>query len=265
MAILTAAELKALPGVNYGTLTDAQITLAIAQAQALIEAYCDRKFDDTAYADWLDADGGHWLRLRNWPIIGITRLSTQIGQVLWVNAATSENLRISIQSNVLSIFATSVSPYIDLVSTQTMADVAASIDSNMGGVTSTTVVHECSGWSLRPGMYGGYTTSGIVGIDGPVYDSPAYITQPETGMLYNAGLWPCGPGTVFVEYQAGYQTYPYDLQLVCAQVAMDSADMSMANITSEKIGNVAYSYGPRGIYGLLTGHESVLNKYRRLI
>lgn len=266
MAIITVADLKAMPGIDTGSYTNAQLTRAIAQAQSIIESYCDRTFDSTTRNDWFDVAGGQYLRLRQWPIEFVWRLSTRRGNVLSITLGTASRMLVTVQLNMMTIQTDLGDGSMDLTAKGTMTELVTAIASNLSGKVTASVVEETQQWSLRPGVWGASEVQGsTIYLEGPLDDDVAYITQPETGMLYKPEGWPHGPGAVYVDYDAGYLTYPYDLQMVCAQVAMDSMAMQTGNITSEKIGNVTYNYGTAGIYGLLAGHESVLNKYRRLM
>lgn len=264
-ALISVAELQAMPGLDAANYTSAQLTSAIAQAQSLIESYCDRALMQASYHEWLDSEGGQTIRLRNWPVT-VSRLSSTYGAVATISTSTAcDSVDVSIGAGLMTVTingGASAGAYsYTLASHATLAALRTAV--NVAPLVMEVSV-EAAPASLRPGVYGGWNQGGLIYLLGPWQDATAYVVQPETGVLRTSG-WPCGAGSVYCHYTAGYATAPADLKMVCAQVAMASMEQSAGMVTSEKIGNVQTNYAGPGANGLLTAHVSVLNRYRRLM
>lgn len=79
MALTTLANVKEALGIS-GTDSDALITNLIARAQAAIEHYCDRTFEQATHTDEKgDAKGTGTILVKNPPIASVTSVAVRTG------------------------------------------------------------------------------------------------------------------------------------------------------------------------------------------
>ena len=83
MGLTTHYLFKQYAGITSSTY-DALIDRLIDQTEELIAKACRRTFGVTTYRTWYDGTGNRRLRLDNYPILSIYRVSTQVNDVLRV-------------------------------------------------------------------------------------------------------------------------------------------------------------------------------------
>lgn len=75
MALTTQAEVEKYLQIDVAAEPSPVVDFAIESAQAVIERWCDRLFEDTTYTDEAH-DGGHQLVFaRQWPVTAITGIT----------------------------------------------------------------------------------------------------------------------------------------------------------------------------------------------
>lgn len=269
--LTTAAAVAALPGAD-STWTTAQITVAVNAAHEAICRYCDREFVATTYRHWIETDGGHYLRLRQYPLINLYRVAlghrnaikaanTATGMT-WASATITENGTLNLTVVGGASAGTSA---LTLSSYTSLALLGTAIDA-LGTGWASTIEYEGDPQCLRPGYYSGQTSGANLYLMLPDSDCVGFVPDTRTGMLHHAAGWPRGDGAVFCHYQAGYSTIPSDLSAVCGSLACDLLYMQTSDpgLTSEKVGNITYQYSTATAGAALEPYKAALTPYRRM-
>ncbi len=269
MALTTVAKILASPGI-VSSWTAAQITTAIGAAGEMIANYCDHTFEATNYKVWLDGEGGNYLRLPEYPLITLRRITIATEWALTINNTSTDatwfGLSVADGSLNLTIVGgtNAGTSTLTLASYSTMALLRTAILALSKG-WAVSVESEGDPASIRPGFDGVDSTTGYLYLSTPYDYCTGYTTDVRFGMLHRTGNWPSGAGGVYVDYRAGYETIPADLEMVANQLTCDLLRTGTADtrLTALKVGNVAYTYSQSGA-SLIENYRVALMPYKRV-
>lgn len=271
-----------------GTANPSNLAALITAASTAIERVCKRHFTVNSYVEVYTGAGIPYMeiQLSNFPVIEITRVATSPQTVLQVqNTNTSGNQRATIATTSSGLRVTTVASAIKTItdlpftSYPTITQMATAI-SALGNGWSVQVTNPYGAYpsadflplqGAASAMQGGmvlelYTEDssmwGASGIWTTPYgytgNGPGWRLKDSTGIL--EGVWPQGRQNIRIDYSAGFDPIPSDVQEACVQHVQDLYQAGLVNssLASEKIG--PYSYETRlanfplspKVYGLIS-------------
>lgn len=262
-ALTTTAKVDTYLGAH--SFTAAQVTAAVAAANAQIESYCDRIFTATYYYEWQQVTS-KTLRLKQYPIIRAISLLTDPDDVLGVrfSHADAKRAQVGVAGGVMTLTnytpddASSGHATITLADNATLAELEANIELLTGWEA--TVVLDVPPVSLLP-MSTDDCSKQIGYLKGPTDMLTGYSIDYEAGLVELCRM--CS-NWVYAEYRAGYETIPSDLEQIATELAADILKGTLINtgLQSEKIGD--YSYTARSDGGsVITPYIQRLSTYKR--
>ncbi|MCS6851767.1 MAG: hypothetical protein NZ700_11435 [Gemmataceae bacterium] len=223
-----------LPAAGSGD--DATIAALIAAVSTAIERYCRREFAVADHDELYDGPGTPWLWLRHYPIVRVrsVRLGpTPVLRVVNRDPLANQQARVAVTAAGLELVrvagGSSHSVVLPFASHPTLAALAAASVA-AGGGWDAEVVAGYELWpsaDLRPpqgpfaalGRLAEFTTHPV--------ELAGYRIDAERGGLLRAGAaatgaadgpnWPVGRGILRVQYAAGYDPIPHDVQEACAE------------------------------------------------
>ena len=282
-ALVTLAQLKNWLGI---TSTDDDVILedAIDRATSIIETHCDRKLKSRVFYEFVMPQGERTVTVDNYPIISIDTIAYGSAISMTIESdsastdvlATVENNGTNIRLRKVASDGTSTTATLALADYLTTSAIVNYINASVSG-WSATLTENAYSFSL-------YRFGGRGVIDAPCnFEYPRdnvseYRVDYSTGLIHliadrfpgirsddaSANRFPSGFYPVFVQYTAGFETVPADLQQVCIEVAADlyRERKQDKTITSESLGD--YSYTQAGVAELLEGRMGKLAGYREI-
>ena len=280
--LTTMDNVKNYLGLSASSTThNESITRLVRAATDAIETYCGRKFKRRVYQ--MERQNGindQELPLNNWPIISIEKIAVDTETAMMVRCtdggayaatvsvirngdpAANTALRISLKGGANESDATLL-----YSSNTTISDLVASVN----GVT---------GWSASvQGSLGHYDPVELIPIGGqeclstdyyletPYLQLNDYNIDHETGVLYRPGGWNEGFNNIYIDYTAGYEIVPYDLEQVAIRAVVEAFNSKNINpnLKSEKIGDYSYTnFEASTINKAINICEAELDKWRRI-
>jgi hypothetical protein len=282
-ALVTLAQLKNWLGI---TSTDDDVILedAIDRATSIIETHCDRKLKSRVFYEFVMPQGERTVTVDNYPIVSIDTIAYGSAISMTIESdsastdvlATVENNGTNIRLRKVASDGTSTTATLALADYLTTSAIVNYINASVSG-WSATLTENAYSFSL-------YRFGGRGVIDAPCnFEYPRdnvseYRVDYSTGLIHliadrfpgirsddaSANRFPSGFYPVFVQYTAGFETVPADLQQVCIEVAADlyRERKQDKTITSESLGD--YSYTQAGVAELLEGRMGKLAGYREI-
>jgi hypothetical protein len=282
-ALVTLAQLKNWLGI---TSTDDDVILedAIDRATSIIETHCDRKLKSRVFYEFVMPQGERTVTVDNYPIVSIDTIAYGSAISMTIESdsastdvlATVENNGTNIRLRKVASDGTSTTATLALSDYLTTSAIVNYINASVSG-WSATLTENAYSFSL-------YRFGGRGVIDAPCnFEYPRdnvseYRVDYSTGLIHliadrfpgirsddaSANRFPSGFYPVFVQYTAGFETVPADLQQVCIEVAADlyRERKQDKTITSESLGD--YSYTQAGVAELLEGRMGKLAGYREI-
>lgn len=282
-ALVTLAQLKNWLGI---TSTDDDVLLedAIDRATSIIETHCDRKLKSRVFYEFVMPQGERTVTVDNYPIVSIDTIAYGSAISMTIESdsastdvlATVENNGTNIRLRKVASDGTSTTTTIALADYLTTSAIVTYINASVSG-WSATLTENAYSFSL-------YRFGGRGVIDAPCnFEYPRdnvseYRVDYSTGLIHliadrfpgirsddaSANRFPSGFYPVFVQYTAGFETVPADLQQVCIEIAADlyRERKQDKTITSENLGD--YSYTQAGVAELLEGRMGKLAGYREI-
>ncbi len=261
-ALTTTAKVDTYLGAH--SFTAAQVTAAVAAANAQIESYCDRIFAATYYYEWQQVTS-KTLRLKQYPMIRAIALLTHPDDVLGVrfNHANAKRAQVGIAGGIMTLTnytpddASSGHATITLADNVTLAELEASIELLTGWEA--TVMLDVPPVSLLP-MSTDDCSRQIQYLKGPTDMLTGYSIDYEAGLVELCRM--CS-NWVYAEYRAGYETIPSDLEQIATELAADILKATLVNtgLQSEKIGD--YSYTTKADASIIAPYVHRLSTYKR--
>jgi len=282
-ALVTLAQLKNWLGIT-STNDDVILEDAIDRATSIIETHCDRKLKSRVFYEFVMPQGERTVTVDNYPIVSIDTIAYGSAISMTIESdsastdvlATVENNGTNIRLRKVASDGTSTTATLALADYLTTSAIVNYINASVSG-WSATLTENAYSFSL-------YRFGGRGVIDSPCnFEYPRdnvseYRVDYSTGLIHliadrfpgirsddaSANRFPSGFYPVFVQYTAGFETVPADLQQVCIEVAADlyRERKQDKTITSESLGD--YSYTQAGVAELLEGRMGKLAGYREI-
>ncbi|MCI0462854.1 MAG: hypothetical protein L0Z62_38395 [Gemmataceae bacterium] len=274
---------------NATTADDSTINALISACSRAIQKYCRRDFVATAYDELYNGTGQGRLVLRQYPILSVESVRYRPVTVLQIqNTTTSTNQQARVSVTATGLQLVRVASGVKAVDTSitwatypTLTAVAGAINA-LGNGWSAQVVGEYTNWpsaDLRLPQ-GALTAWGqFAELKMHTYELAGYQIDERRGWLLRAIpytdpellhpedlVWPAGINNFRIQYTAGYNTIPEDVQEACAEwVAnrffLTMRDPGLARQTIERSGSYTVEelslHPPRSVAALLA-------PYRRL-
>lgn len=282
-ALTTLANLKNWIGITSAD-DDVLLEDAIDRATAIIESHCDRKLKSRVFYEFVMPQGERTVTVDNYPIVSIDTIAYGSAISMTISSdsastdvlATVENNGTNIRLRKVTSDGTSTTTTIALADYLTTSAIVNYINASVSG-WSATLTENAYSFSL-------YRFGGRGVIDAPCnFEYPRdnvseYRVDYSTGLIHliadrfpgirsdnaSANRFPSGFYPVFVQYTAGFETVPADLEQACIEIAADlyRERKQDKTITSESLGD--YSYTQAGVAELLEGRIGKLAGYREI-
>ena len=280
-ALTSLANLKSWLGITAST-DDAVLERAIDRATARIESHLGRQILSRSYSEWRNGCGVTSIHLNQWPVTQVTNVWTG-NRAAIVIGATSGYIRASVSVNqetdtpalvttTTTDAGVTVATTHDFDTLKTTADVVTSGILTVPGYTAS-LSYNTRSVQLRPraGADAVLATVTLFAADTASeytydYDRGILSIDPSSFAYWpmDAGVMPDAVKSVLVEYTAGYDTVPDDIEQACIEIAalMYRDRKRDGNIASESLGDYSYTRASRAeIAGLMS---SLLDNYREL-
>ena len=256
--LVTLGSINALMGFTTGASAtrDALLTTLIDRATDSIEYYCDRKFVKRTYRlESYDGTGDDLLFLNNSPIISIQRISigTQTALTVECTGTNISHASINVDSTKLQVVqiggSGNGSSDFTYTSYDTISAMSAGIDALGTWTCSYTSGRSAHRSSDLIDVYGKYCLDESISLQVPavpVNDFTVYKEGGrELGIIHRYSSWSKGIMNIFVTYDAGYNSVPYDVQQACIELISQWYNRSKhdSSLKSEKLGDYSYTMG----------------------
>lgn len=259
-ALTSLANLKEYMGIT-STADDTILEKCINRASARIESYCNRIFKARDIQEWRDGAPISTMRLYQWPVIKVTNVWTGSYAALVIGAGDTTDIRASVgvvpDPGSVELVRT-ISAGVTTATSLTYATYPTTTDlaTAIGGTAGFTCAlgKNMRSVQLRP-RAGGDTISNPQTVTLYAADiASEYTFEGDNGFLSvdrsafehwdgGPGRFPMGAQSVLVEYRAGYETIPDDLEQCCIEVsAMLFRDRRRdKSLVTERLGDYSYS------------------------
>jgi len=276
MAITTLANVKEYLGIT-DTSNDSLLSNLITRVQSLIETYCERTFDSTAYTSWLHGDGTNILYLPQWPVTALTRIAIgrrSAGSLIHSNSlaysviAQNDGTTFTVTEHLKSGTDNTASATIAAATSISalMTDLEGDVTSLSSSLASDLQDYPSAELEI---FYGREMINGSLNLILPDKNIQDFRLDTNEGSLYRMTGWPAGWENVYVAYTAGYSTIPGALAQIAIEVIADVYQSSSINTTlkREKIGDYEYENAVSGleIKTAVTKRADDLDKWKRLV
>jgi hypothetical protein len=282
-ALTTLSNLKNWIGI---TSVDDDVLLedAIDRATAIIESHCDRKLKARTFSEWCMPSGERTFTVDNYPIVSIDTISYGSAISMTISSDTaSTDVIATVENNGTNIRLRKVTyagatelttlAVADYVSTRQLVNY---INLAVSGWTATLTENALTASLYRFGGRG--VIDAPCNFEYPRDNVSEYRVDYDTGLVHiiadrfpgirsdnaSANRFPSGFFPVFVQYTAGFETVPADLEQACIEIAADlyRERKQDKTITSESLGD--YNYTQAGVAELLEGRMGKLASYREI-
>jgi len=272
----------------------------INAASDAIERYCGRTFASGKHQQLYSGSGRDTLRLRNFPVTSVARVSVGRISAFSVSNSSSDAKEATVSNDLTNLTFkvyggtndTESSPDTVTIGSNTVAQLVVLINALGNGWTATAsggsdawkgtelFKIESSGClRIAVSLYAPVEAEEDIRLDGtagllrrgfgtePWFQRrrrthlPAHI--PYVAAL-GGDIWPEGQLNIFVDYTAGYSTIPFDLEMLCNELAATimRAGARDSALTSET--GAGYSYSASGALWMTDGFRERLNAHRSL-
>ena len=234
-ALTTLAKVKRYMRIDDSG-SDTLLTELINQVSDRVEQLCRRQFKLRTHRQREHLADGVRILLRHYPVVLVNRVAWGRTNVLSATHATGGSpLRATIQVNQDGLRLSST----DSAGTTTTTD----LDHDTYPTTAAlaTAIGQVSGWSASAEVNVPSVELNLCGaLD--ALDHTAWLTWPEqaiapSGVRFDTGVIELGhmPSTadVFVEYQAGYETIPDDVELVTHELVAEAFNLGKRDTTAK--------------------------------
>lgn len=275
MALTTLANVKEYLGVSSAD-NDALFSSLITRVQSLIETYCERTFDSTAYTSWLDGSGQDFLWLPQWPVTALSRVAIgrrSVGSLIHNNSSAYS----VVAQNTGSTFTVTehLKAGTDNTATDTVeatvsiATLVADLEGDVSSLSSSLAsdLQDYPSTELEV-FYGREMINGSLDLQIPDENAQDYRVDFTEGYLYRSGGWPSGTDNVYVAYTAGYSSIPGALEQIAIDFIKDvyNAASKDSAVLQEKIGDYSYNLGfNKEIRDIFVRHQSKLDYWKRMV
>ena len=255
--LITLARAKqAIPSVP--SADDAIVEDLIDAASEIIELYCRRTFAQTNYDELASGRPDGRLRLRQFPIVTVTRIAASNGAAIQVvNENSTLNQRATVQITSTGLVLTRIASGVTSADSSILWSGHATLQSVANAITALgngwkgTVVTGYASWpptDLRP--LGVALPSLTTPAELVIHDEGVPATRIDADAGFVIGRFPTGDGNLRVEYSAGFATVPEAVQQACAMLVAQwySEGKHDAARRFDGLGDMQYSrFPPEGL------------------
>jgi hypothetical protein len=205
---------------------DAIVEELIDAASEIIELYCRRTFSLTSYDELVSGRPDEILRLKQFPIVSVTRIAATNGAALKiVNENATLNQRATVRITSTGLVLTRVAAGVSSSDSSILWSGHATLQSVANAVTALgngwkgTVVTGYASWpptDLRP--LGVALTAMTKPAELVIHDECVAAARIDADAGFIHGRFPTGNGNLRVEYSAGFSTIPEAVQQACAML-----------------------------------------------
>ena len=256
---------------------DALLEALIARVSAAVQQALGREVVEAAYrAERHDGTGSRRLRLRHWPVQEVLRLSIGVISALRVwndsaesgalaafAASTDEALRLRLVGGPhAGLDEVALAPH---DSVDDLAGAVAALGKGWHAAPCGQAPEQTPAADLLP------TGAGLHALDASAaFHAPraplgdAVLEDPAAGVLHRAAGFPRGNGNVVVDYIAGYETVPGDIEHACllwAAAAYNRLKAGGDGLRSEGLGDLSQAFQqdvPAEVRRILDARREVL-------
>tara|TARA_R100001510_G_scaffold57512_2_gene65896 strand:+ start:426 stop:1295 length:870 start_codon:yes stop_codon:yes gene_type:complete len=282
-ALVSLADLKTYLGVT-GTADDVILEKCIDRATAIIESHCDRKLKARTFHEFLMPEGDRTVKTEEFPIVSLDTIafgSQTSFSITSDTAATDVVATVGFDGTTLRLYkvASDGTETIATLSAATYATTSAVVSQINSGVSGWSATLTKNAYTRSLYRFGG---RGVIDaqclLDFPRDNVSEYRVDFETGRIHitadrfpgirsddaQANRFPAGFFPVFVQYTAGFETVPDDLQQVGLEVAGDifRERLQDRTLSAESLGD--YSYTQAAIADLLAERVAKLDHYKEI-
>lgn len=248
---------------KLGTLTtdqQATVTELIKAATAAIQKYCRRSFILQSY-DEVQATGElGWAFLNHYPIVSVQRIFTSQAALLKVQNSAATSANVSTTPTALRL--TDVTNGV-----VTTASLSFNQYATLGSLA--TAIAALPGWSASVQTGYQFFRSGDL-VQGLFRSATSQASLPlwidddagDARLDYEAGYVCCRTDEFRIQYTAGFEVIPEDLQQVCANLVANLFDSSQGTMQSETLGDYSYTVSLSSIDTLPLRDRQILSMYR---
>ena len=265
--LTSRATVQAYLGAKAAAYTDGQIDMAVAWAGQAVKSHCERLLEANDYHQWFDGPGGPNLFLPEYPILALRRVCTSAVECISITNSTADAIGYSMAVVNGKLYLTisggtsAGTNTLTLSTYATMALLVAAINA-LGSGWAAAVEEEGDPVDIRPGVEGAQIAGTTLYIYHPADEVLANVDRDTGGLAYGTD-WPLGGNCIFVNYRAGHETIPADLQMIATQAACEILFGSgrERGLSSEKLGDSAWA--AKESPGILNQFKDDLKPYRR--
>jgi hypothetical protein len=265
------------------------LELIVQQSVDAVETELNRELYSTSYTELIDyPQEGRILKLRHPKVSLVSFVGTEIDDgltVKYTGSDTNATVEVTGSSVILRsrAGATTTTSTINFSDQATTTAMATAI-SVVAGWTGTVRNNGPSGYLIRTGVRDVKDTEQTLeawndAIDEYEVDYDAGIIEfpwPPSSLGLGGGGFRPFLGTrrrprLYVEYTAGYDTLPFDIEAVILGVAKDALETAISDtgLLGETLGDYSYSqsvtaFNQRTIAATMEAHANTLDRYRRL-
>ena len=267
MSLITLETFKTLKNIT-DTTNDALYTQLLSIATVQIENWCDRIFSAADYIEWIDVNSCNQVYItRQYPIIRVKYIGSDHEALKLTNNDTIDYI-FDITDTTLTINDETLSETtydLSNAANDTLTELVSVMNTSYSNITVVidSTVSQTSKL-LKPGVY--------TLIAGDTIDIVGSKVESNNSKVKNDGLI-YGISSGVIVYKAGYETIPLDLQLACANIVYDTADVLLndktGNYKSESITNYSYTLADgiklqNIINGYINTYSDTLNYYKKV-
>ncbi len=266
-ALITLAQLKTELSITVSTY-DTLLEDSIDRATGVIESYTRRLLKTRHFYEWHNAGSQPTITVKNTPISSVYYVAHGNRLALTVSSTTASDLAVILSVDELTLRVTRrIASGSDTTSTfawssyDTASELVTALNATSG--ISAVLGTDCpSRWIRRIG--GRDLKRSSVLLEYPdLGDLDAEIDHAR-GTIYLRGDAPKKNAGVFVEYDGGYSTIPYDLERAAILLATRyfTARNRDTGVTNQSLGDYSESYAQGDALDLEV--RTLLSPYRRL-
>ena len=282
-ALTSLANLKAVVGIGDSG-HDGLLENCIDRATAAIESHTDRKLKSRLHSEFQMPEGERVVKTDQFPIVSIDTVAYGRQDTFTVTSDTASTdvlATVGFDGSELRLRkttsgGTSTTATVSATTYPTTSQMVSQINSSVSGWSATLVENALSSSLYQFGGRG-------------VKDAPCHVRYPRDnvseyevdfaqGIVHittdrfpgirsddaRANAFPSGFFPVFVQYTAGYETVPDDLEQACLEIARDIFnDVKMdTNLASEALGD--YNFSRISVADKVERYASLLTAYRKI-
>jgi len=279
-ALTSLAEVKRYLRLTSATY-DTVLTEMINAVTNRIEREAGRQFKARDYREWVNGDHQVRVVLRQHPVISVDRVAhgqinvlsaTYSGTGIRAHAQATETAIVLKSISTTGVTTTSTLTYATYPTTSQMADAISAV----AGWTGANIL-DCLTADLYP--LGGQDAKGrTVFFTAPDVDTEDYWVDRANGIISWTGhpdtyhypfdsrvlMPPRGFQNLLIQYRAGYETIPDDLNMLCRELVAQCWQTSKTNgaIQSESLGDYSYTLADKAT--LTADQEAVIRRWSNI-